>query len=102
MSEAQIIESAAKVLRVFKAMRGHSFTGVSNIELATSLGISAPQVTRAINTLVSEGLVTRLENGRYAHSVLTLQIAQAHAEHTARLTARISEVNQRIAAGAHP
>ncbi|WP_449425242.1 hypothetical protein [Rhodanobacter lindaniclasticus] len=38
------------------------------------------------------------ENGRFAHGVALLQIAQAHADHTARLQARMTETTQRIAA----
>jgi len=42
-----------------------------------------------------------LDNGRYAHGIATLQMAQAHAEHCERVATRMSEINQRIAAGIH-
>jgi len=49
---------------------------------------------------MAEGLVIKYDNGRYAHGIATLQIAQAHANHCDQLTTRMAEVNQRIAAGA--
>jgi DNA-binding IclR family transcriptional regulator len=91
--------SARRVLRVLMAMRGATHTGVSNTELAATLQESASNVTRALQVLVDEGFATKLDNGRYAHSIALLQIAQAHADHTARLTARMTETAQRIAAG---
>ena len=43
--------------------------------------------------------VVKLDNGHFAHSIQTLQIAQAHAEHCALMQQRMAEINQRIAAG---
>jgi len=60
---------------------------------------SPSNITRAVQTLIEEGLAVKLDNGRFAHSVAILQIAQAHAEHIARLQGRMQEINQRIAAG---
>jgi len=95
------INSAQRVLRVWKALRGHTLTGLSNQELAELTGDSPANVSRALATLMAESLVTKFENGRYAHGIATLQIAQAHANHCERLSARIAETNQRIAAGVH-
>lgn len=93
------ISSAQRVLRVWKALRGHTHTGLSNQELAAMTGESAVNISRALATLMAEDLVVRFDNGRYAHGMATLQIAQAHANHCERLNARIIETNQRIAAG---
>jgi len=101
MKPAATINSAQRVLRVFKALRGHTLTGLSNQELAQATGESAANVSRAIATLMAESLVTKLDNGRYAHGIATLQIAQAHAEHCERVNTRMAEINQRIAAGIH-
>jgi DNA-binding IclR family transcriptional regulator len=95
----QTFSSAARVLRVLKALKGHTVTGLSNTELAHLANDSPSNITRAVQALIEEGLAVKLDNGRFAHSVAMLQIAQAHAEHVARLTGRIQEVNQRIAAG---
>ncbi len=94
------INSARKTLRVFKALKGHTLNGVSNQTLAHQLGMPASGVSRAMDSLIAEGLAQRLESGNYALSVMTLQIAQAHANEVARATERITEINQRVLAGA--
>lgn len=93
--------AARRPLRVLKALRGHTVTGLSNGELAHALGDSPSNITRAVGVLIDEGLAVKLDNGRFAHSVALLQIAQAHAEHVTKLQGRIGELNQRIAAGAN-
>lgn len=93
------VSAAARVLRALKALKGHTVTGLSNSELAYLTQDSPSNITRAMQTLIDEGLAVKLDNGRFAHSVGVLQIAQAHAEHMARLTGRMQEINQRIAAG---
>ncbi|MGE8612785.1 MAG: helix-turn-helix domain-containing protein [Achromobacter veterisilvae] len=98
MNEAPI-NSAQRVLRILKALRGHTLTGLSNQEIAAMTGESPTNVTRALATLMVEDLVVKYESGRYAHGVAMLQIAQAHVDHCARMTSRITEINQRIAAG---
>lgn len=90
---------ATRVLGVLKALKGHTITGLSNTDLAQLTQDSPSNITRAVQTLIEQGLAVKLDNGRFAHSVAMLQIAQAHAEHIARLNQRIQEVNQRIAAG---
>ncbi|MBP5951334.1 helix-turn-helix domain-containing protein [Pseudomonas sp. P42] len=96
---SRTVSAAARVLRVLKALKGHTVTGLSNTELAHLTQDSPSNITRAMQTLIEEGLAVKLDNGRFAHSVGVLQIAQAHAEHMARLTNRMQEINQRIAAG---
>ena len=87
-------------MKVLKALKGHSFTGISNKELAEQLDVSPAHISRDLDDLITEGLVTKLDNGRFAHSVQMLQIAQAYSNQVARLQAQISETHQRIAAGA--
>ncbi|MCO7612897.1 helix-turn-helix domain-containing protein [Pseudomonas protegens] len=96
---SRTVSAAARVLRVLKALKGHTVTGLSNNDLAQLTQDSPSNITRAMQTLIEEGLAVKLDNGRFAHSVGVLQIAQAHAEHMARLTNRMQEINQRIAAG---
>ena len=92
--------NAARVLKVLIALKGHTITGLSNQDLARGLNESPSAITRALQNLIEAGLAVKLDNGRFAHSVQMLQIAQAHAQHVVQLQNRISEVNQRIAAGA--
>ena len=87
-------------MKVLKALKGHSFTGISNKELAEQLGVSPAHISRDLEDLIEEGMAIKLDNGRFAHSVQMLQIAQAYSNQVARLQAQISETNQRIAAGA--
>ena len=88
-----------RVLTVLKALKGHSFTGISNKELSDELGISATNISRDLADLIQAGLVIKLDNGRYAHSVQMLQIAQSYSNQVARLQSQINETNQRIIAG---
>ena len=76
---------------MLKALKGHSFTGISNKELAEQLDVSPAHISRDLDDLITEGLVTKLDNGRFAHSVQMLQIAQAYSNQVARLQAQISE-----------
>ncbi|NCG55231.1 helix-turn-helix domain-containing protein [Serratia fonticola] len=91
--------SALRTLRVLIALKGHTHTGLSNGELAKALNVSPANISRDLSSLVEVGLAIKLDNGRFAHSVQMLQIATAHAEHVARLQARMDETNQRILAG---
>ena len=88
------------MLRVLKALRGHSLTGLSNGDLAKALGESPATINRCLNTLIVEGMATKLDTGRFALSVAVLQIAQAHANEMANAQSRINEINQRVLAGA--
>lgn len=91
--------AAKRVLRVWQALKGQSATGLSNSDICKMLGESAPNVTRALITLMEEGLVEKNQNGRFSHSVKTLQIATAHQEHIARLRQRIDQLEANIRAG---
>ncbi|HBO0095221.1 helix-turn-helix domain-containing protein [Pseudomonas aeruginosa] len=99
MTTKRVNETALRVLRVLIALKGHTLTGLSNGEVAKALGESPANITRYMQTLIEAGLVERREDGRFAHSVSMLQIAQAHADHVSRMQNRINEINRRVAAG---
>lgn len=88
-----------RLLSVLKELKGHSFFGISNKEIAENLGLNAVDVSRDLADLIEAGLAIRLDNGRYAHSVQMLQIAQSYTNQVANLHAQINETNQRIMAG---
>ncbi|MFY9179646.1 MAG: helix-turn-helix domain-containing protein [Venatoribacter sp.] len=88
--------AALKVLNVLIALQGHCLNGLSNTDLAKALRESPTTINRCCNTLIAAGLVTQLENGRFAHSVKMLQIAQSTANELSRGSERIAELTQRI------
>lgn len=100
MNKPRTNDTALRVLRVLKALKGHSLMGLSNGELAKALEESPANITRYLSTLVDSGLATKLDTGRYAPGIALLQIAQAHANEMANAQNRINEINQRVLAGA--
>jgi len=98
MTTKRTNDSALRVLRVLKALRGHTLTGLSNTELAKALGESPANITRYMDTLIEAGFATRLETGRFAPSIGFLQYAMATAEELNRGAARINEIQARISA----
>lgn len=100
MNKPRTNDTALRVLRVLKALKGHSLHGLSNGELAKALDESPANITRYLATLVDSGLATKLDTGRYAPGIALLQIAQAHANEMANAQNRINEINQRVLAGA--
>lgn len=91
--------SAARVLRVLKALRGHTLRGLSNTELAQALGESPANITRYMDLLIEEGWATRYDDtGRFAPSIAFLQYAMATADELDRGAAGIQELRARIGA----
>lgn len=70
--------------------------GISNKEIADTLGFTAVQVSRDLADLIEEGLVQKLDNGNYAYSVKTLQIAENYRKQHERITARLNELNRNV------
>ncbi|QYN44478.1 helix-turn-helix domain-containing protein [Gilliamella sp. ESL0441] len=99
MIRSQISTSGTRTLKVLKALKGYTLTGLSNGDIAKMINESPVNVTRSLQTLIEEGLVIKLDNGLFAHSVQMLQIAQAHAIHITKMQDKITEINQRITAG---
>ncbi|MDD3310980.1 helix-turn-helix domain-containing protein [Pseudodesulfovibrio sp.] len=92
--------SLRRGLRILKCLKGKTMSGLANGEIAKALDESAVNISRALDVLVEEGWVSKLETGRYALSIAALQVAQAHADEMARAQNRIMEINQRVLAGA--
>ncbi len=83
-------------MRVLKALDAHPIIGVSNKEIADGLGILPVHVTRDLNDLIAEGLVTKLDNGNFAYSVKMLQIAERFRQQNVRMMERLRELENRI------
>ena len=89
-------KKGSRILRVFKALEAHPIIGISNKELAVGLGISAVHVSRDLEDLIAEGLVAKLDNGNFAYSIKTLQIAERFRKQQERLQSRIAEIGRRV------
>ena len=89
-------KKGSRILRVFKALEAHPIIGISNKELAEGLGISAVHVSRDLEDLIAEGLVAKLDNGNFAYSIKTLQIAERFRKKQERLQSRIAEIGRRV------
>lgn len=85
-----------RILQVFKALHNHPLIGISNKEIADNLGCTPTQVSRDLADLISEGLVQKLDNGNYAYSVKTLQIAENYRRQNERLKAKLDELNRNV------
>ena len=84
-----------RLLKVFKALEAHPIIGISNKEIADGLGISPVHVSRDLEDLIAEGLVVKLDNGNFAYSIRTLQIAERFRQQHERLQSKIAEIGNR-------
>jgi len=89
-------KKGSRILRVYKALEAHPIIGISNKELAEGLGISAVHVSRDLEDLIAEGLVAKLDNGNFAYSIKTLEIAERFRKQQERLQSRIAEIGRRV------
>ncbi|ERL56166.1 IclR family transcriptional regulator [Psychrobacter aquaticus] len=85
-----------RALKVIKAMRSATFSGISVTELAKTIDTSAANICRDLDDLVSEGMAEKRDDGRYQLSVAMLQIATAYQTDYNRMSSRLAEINNRI------
>ena len=85
-----------RLLKVFKALEAHPIIGISNKEVSDGLGISPVHVSRDLEDLIAEGLVVKLDNGNFAYSIKTLQIAERFRQQHERLQSKIAEIGKRV------
>ena len=88
-----------RVLRVFKALEAHPLIGLSNKEIAAGLGLTPTQVSRDLDDLIAEGLAVKLDNGNFAYSIKTLQIAERFRKQQERLQSKVQEIGSRVDSG---
>ena len=84
-----------RLLSVFKALEAHPLIGISNKEIADGLDLNPSYVTRELEDLIEAGLVVKLDNGNFAYSVKTLQIAERFRRQQEGMMARLEELKQR-------
>ncbi|XXQ69016.1 helix-turn-helix domain-containing protein [Neisseriaceae bacterium B1] len=89
-------KKGSRVLKVFKALEAHPIIGLGNKEIADGLGLTPTQVSRDLEDLIAEGLVTKLDNGNFAYSMKTLQIAERFRQQHESMQAKLAELNQRV------
>ena len=90
-----------RVLKIFKALDGHTIHGLSNKEIAEIVGTTPVNVVRDLEDLISEGFVERMDNGRFRFGIQVLKISKAHENEVKKVRARIDEMEQRIKRGSH-
>ena len=95
------IEAAAKALRAAKLLASRPVVGVSNLEVAKALDITARNVTRLMATLVAEGYAAKGEDGRFTPTVQFLAMNAACSAELERTMSRTNEIRQRITAAAN-
>ena len=88
-----------RVLRVFKALEAHPLIGLSNKEIAAGLELTPTQVSRDLDDLIAEGLAVKLDNGNFAYSIKTLQIAERFRKQQERLQSKVQEIGSRVDSG---
>lgn len=89
-------KKGSRILKVFKALEAHPIIGLSNKEIADGLGLTPTQVSRDLDDLIAEGLAVKLENGNFAYSIKTLQIAERFRKQQERLQSKIQEIDRRV------
>lgn len=90
-----------RVLKVLKALKAHPLVGISNKELADALNLSPAYVSRDLDDLIEEGLVQKLDNGRYSYSVQMLRIAERYRRDDEVMRQRMDELALRVDKGSH-
>ena len=88
-----------RILKVLKALKAHPLVGISNKEIADALNMSPVYVSRDLDDLIAEGLVQKLDNGRYGYSVQMLQIAERYRRDEERMRQRMDETRARVDTG---
>ena len=89
-------EATKRALKIIKAMRSATFSGISVTELAKHLNVSAANICRDLDDLASEGFVEKRDDGRYQLSIAMLQIATGYQHDHNRMSERLAEIHTRI------
>lgn len=93
-------QSVRRSCAIFRVLKGHAINGLSLKEIAEAIDVNSPSTLRLLQALEQERMVTQYESGRWALALGMLQIAQATDNELTRAAARLTEMRQRIQAGA--
>ncbi|PWD89576.1 IclR family transcriptional regulator [Ignatzschineria cameli] len=88
-----ISKSQLRPLLIIEALKGRSFTGMSNSEIASVIGEDRSQVARSLHVLIHAGFVEQLPNELYALSTKILNIATSHAREVQAINQKLAEIN---------
>ncbi|WP_051227452.1 helix-turn-helix domain-containing protein [Oceanospirillum beijerinckii] len=86
-------------LQIMDALKGHVLSGLALDDLTRQLDMAPSTVIHYLTMLTGAGMVTQLEDGNYALSVRTLQIAQAYSNEMIKASNRINTLSQQVVAG---
>lgn len=92
--------SVLRVCEILKVMKGHSIPGMTLTDIAAAIEADKATTQRTLQALAQGGMTTQYENKRWGLSVLLEQIAAATEIEQRNAVLRITERQQRIAAGA--
>ncbi|ENY6783337.1 helix-turn-helix domain-containing protein [Providencia rettgeri] len=102
MARKNNTSAVARALRVLIALKGHTVFGLSNKEIANAIDDTPVNVSRALDTLIKEGLVDQTyatdqgAHPTYTHSMEVLKISQACFSEHELLRARLNQKERMI------
>ncbi|HEX9391503.1 MAG TPA: ECF-type sigma factor [Usitatibacteraceae bacterium] len=89
-------EGQQRILELARLLAGNEFAGLTNVEIAKAMGISAPMVHRDLWNLEKAGYAEQIpETGRWRLGPRLMQIATAFSVHVNRQRAVIDQIEQR-------
>lgn len=93
-------QAVRRVCAIFRTLKGNAINGLALKEIAETIQVNSPSTLRLLQTLEDERMVTQYDSGRWALAMGMLQIAAATDSELTRAASRITEMRQRIQAGA--
>ena len=97
-------DAAAGVVRtceILKVLKGHTLTGLTLTDIARTIGATPSTTLRTLQGMATRDAVIQLDSGRWALGIALLQVAESHHREMSKASGRISELTQRVAAGAY-
>ncbi|MDR2155924.1 MAG: winged helix-turn-helix transcriptional regulator [Burkholderiaceae bacterium] len=90
-------EGGLRLLTILEALCGFAASGASNSELATAAKTSAPNVTRAMRTLIAKGWARKGDDGRFYPTTRFLRLALAALADVQRVETRLADLKGALA-----